>query len=259
MTMNDLYAWCIVPFDSVKRTPQERVDMLKRLGFNKYAYDWRIENLDEMAAEFRLADENDMDVIAVWMWLDARSDRVDSLSDANNRVFEAIREADLRTQIWVSFHPNFFEGLNDAEAVEKGRQIIGYLSGRAEEQGCKIGLYNHGDWFGRPENQIKIIEALPDYDIGLVYNFHHAHDQLDEYEENVKRMMPYLRYVNLNGMRREGPKIIPLGEGDLEGGMIQLLLDKGYRGPFGLLGHVENADVEVILKQNRSGFFDLMK
>ena len=38
---DNLVAWCIVPFDAKKRGPTERVEMLQKLGFKKYAYDWR--------------------------------------------------------------------------------------------------------------------------------------------------------------------------------------------------------------------------
>ncbi len=30
---DNLVAWCVVPFDSKKRGPEERVAMLRRLGF----------------------------------------------------------------------------------------------------------------------------------------------------------------------------------------------------------------------------------
>src|SRR5687768_9449389 len=35
----NLVAWCIVPFDSTKRGPEERAAMLDRLGFRRFAYD----------------------------------------------------------------------------------------------------------------------------------------------------------------------------------------------------------------------------
>ena len=38
-----------MPFDSKKRTPEERIDMLEELGFTRYAYDWRTEHLDDAA------------------------------------------------------------------------------------------------------------------------------------------------------------------------------------------------------------------
>ena len=71
--MDNLYAWCIVPFDSKERSPEERIQMLSDLGINKYAYDWREKHLPEMADEWQLAQENDIEVMAVWMWIDQRS------------------------------------------------------------------------------------------------------------------------------------------------------------------------------------------
>ena len=41
----NLVAWCIVPFDSKKRGPSERAQMLVRLGIKKLAYDWRDEHV----------------------------------------------------------------------------------------------------------------------------------------------------------------------------------------------------------------------
>ena len=68
--MNNYYAWCIVPFDNQNRTPEERIEMLKDLGFVSYAYDWREEHLPEMAKEINLARKNGIDINAVWMWID---------------------------------------------------------------------------------------------------------------------------------------------------------------------------------------------
>ena len=35
--------------------------------------------------------------------------------------------------------------------------------------------------------------------------------------------------------------------------MLQRVLDSGFTGPFGVLGHVDDADVEVILRGNLQG------
>jgi len=64
--MDDLVAWCIVPFDSRKRTPEERIAMLERLGFKRYAYDWRAEHLPDTARELRLARDHGIRIEAVW-------------------------------------------------------------------------------------------------------------------------------------------------------------------------------------------------
>ena len=47
-------------------------------------------------------------------------------------------------------------------AVARGAEMVAYLGGRAAETGSRVALYNHGGWFGEPENQVRIIEALPD-------------------------------------------------------------------------------------------------
>jgi hypothetical protein len=54
-------------------------------------------------------------------------------------------------------------------------------------------------------------------------------------------------------MKKDGPKIIPIGEGNLEKEMINFLVKLGYKGPFGVLGHVKSEDVELTLKKNLKG------
>ena len=178
---------------------------------------------------------------------------MEGLNSSNEKVFSVIEEVGYECQIWVSFNANFFENLSDADSVNKGAKMIAFLSNKAAALNCKIALYNHGDWFGEPENQIKIIKALPNEDLGLVYNFHHAHNQIDDFPEMVTIMLPYLWNVNLDGLRKEGPKILPIGAGDYEKEMIELLIAQGYKGDFGILGHVEEADVKTILKANLDG------
>ncbi len=42
---DNLVAWCIIPYDSKKRNPEERATMLKELEFRSFAYDWRNNDL----------------------------------------------------------------------------------------------------------------------------------------------------------------------------------------------------------------------
>ena len=251
LAMDDLVAWCIVPFDSRKRSPEERIAMLERLGFKRYAYDWRAEHLPDTARELRLAASRGIRVEAVWVWIE--KDRPGRLSEDNERLLAALKEAGLATQLWVGFAPAFFEGVSDQEKVARGAEMVRHLSDRAAETKSRVALYNHGDWFGEPENQVRIIQALPGRDIGIVYNFHHGHEHIARFDALVKAMRPYLWVVNLNGMRPEGPKILPFGTGTHERQMLQTVLDSGFKGPFGVLGHVDDADVEEILRGNLRG------
>lgn len=257
ISIDEVHAWCIVPFDSEKRTPAERIEMLKGLGIKSYVYDWREEHLDEMVSEWKLAKEQGIDVKGVWLWIDANHDSIPQLSENSERVLKSIAETDLQTEIWLGFHSNYFEGLDDKYAVNKGAETIKYFNERATAMGCSVKLYNHGDWFGEPENQIKIIEHANLPNVQLVYNFHHGHHHIDRFPELVKAMMPYLGTVNINGMEKDGSKILPVGQGDYEKEMMNTLIKEGYNKPFGILGHVDNADVNLILKANLDGLKDL--
>src|SRR5690348_11450557 len=89
----NLIAWCIVPFDNQHRTPAQRVEMLKRLGFTQYAYDWRHEHVPTFAEEISLAKKAGIKIAAVWMWIDKNTDRVGQLSEDNEEVLKIIKDS----------------------------------------------------------------------------------------------------------------------------------------------------------------------
>lgn len=254
----NLLAWCIIPYDSLHRTPAERIAMLKRLGFTQYVWDWRPKHLSILPEEIRLAREAGLKIRGAWLWIDAQTDSVGALSESNRAVLAAFAEAHMPVEYWVGFNSNYFEGLGDASRVGKGAAMVAYLRDVAAKSGGTIALYNHGDWFGEPDNQLRIIEAVGDPSVGMVYNFHHGHDQIDAFPEFLPRILPHLRAVNLDGMTPGGPKILPIGSGTREREMIKLLVDSGYRGPIGILGHVDDVDVEPILAANLAGLRKLV-
>ena len=131
--------------------------------------------------------------------------------------------------------------------------MINYVKTIADEIGCKLAIYNHHGWFGDPHNQLKILEALNQKDISMVYNFHHAHEHVDEFCDFVKEIIPYLSYVNLNGVKKDGEQILPIGKGDHEFEMLKCLKAEGYNGPFGILGHIKTEDVKIVLERNIDG------
>ena len=251
--IENLIPWSIVAFDSLERSPAERIAMVKDLGFSQYAFGGREKHIATMEQEIRLAKKENIKISAVWLYMNPAKDKPGQLKPMSEKVFQSLESTGLETQIWVGFAPNYFDGLSQEESLKKATDMISYLSERAEKIGCKIGLYNHGGWYGNPENLLAIINSLSQYEIGIVYNFHHAHSQLDTYEENIKLMLPHLWCVSLNGMKAGGPKIISIGKGDLEKGMIQSLLDISYQGPFAILGHVKGGDPAIILKENYEG------
>jgi hypothetical protein len=251
----NLIAWCIVPFDAEGRSPEERADMLDELGISQLAYDYRDEHLASFIEEINVLKEHGIDLSAVWFWV--RGDSNGLLDSSNKFILESLEKTGTRTELWVSFPDDYYDGNTDAESLQKATDAIREILERVEEIGCTLALYNHGGWFGEPENLVRIIEAIGSGKIKIVYNFHHGHHRIDHFKEDFARMMPYLSTVNINGMRKEGPKIITLGRGDQELNMLKVIKESGYTGPVGILGHTEGEDIRVVLKRNLEGLGQL--
>ena len=246
----NLVAWCIVPFDAAERSPEERAEMLNELGIAKFAYDYREKHLASFAEEISVLRKHKIELSAVWFWV---QDTGNGLLDKSNEfVLETLKQTNTRTELWVSFPEAYYVG-TDEENLQKAVSAVREIEQRAEDIGCTIALYNHGGWFGEPENLVGIIKAIGSDKIRIVYNFHHGHHRIDQFKEDLEMMLPYLSTVNINGMRKEGPMIITLGQGDEESGMLRTLVESGYNGPVGILGHTEGEDIKVVLERNLEG------
>ncbi|MFC1537631.1 sugar phosphate isomerase/epimerase family protein [Gemmatimonadota bacterium] len=253
---DNLVAWCIVPFDAKKRGPEERARMLETLGITRLAYDWRNEHIVEFDDEIDALNRHGIDLEAFWTPCNA-----DNPLDTPNlqTILDLLKRRNVRTQLWVSLNMDGKEKKTQDEKVAIAASAIGQLADAAEKIGCSVGLYNHGGWFGEPENQVAIIKRLDRPNIGIVYNFHHGHEHIDRFAELVALMRPYLMTLNLNGMKMDGSKILSLGAGDRELGMLEIIRDSGYDGPIGILGHRTDEDVEVVLNENLEGLKKLLE
>ena len=240
---DNLVAWCIVPYDGKHRTPAERVEMLHRLGFRHYAYDWRDQHLPTFDAELDELARRDIELTAVWFPA--------ALNDQARVLLHALRKHKLKPQLWV---------MADVNNVQAGVDAIAPVAREAKTLGCTVGLYNHGGWFGEPENQIAILEQLKKNgvtNVGLVYNLHHGHTHLDRFPALLAKMKPYLLALNLNGMTKDGDeangrKILPIGQGELDLSLLKTIRDSGYAGPIGILNHTDE-DAEGRLRDNLEG------
>ncbi len=243
---DNLVAWCIVPFDAKKRTPAERVEMLQKLGFKKYAYDWRAEHLATFDDEVTLLKKAKIELTAVWFPANLGADA--------QKLLAVIEKHEVKPQLWITMGEP--AGADRAAKVEAAAKAIRPIAEEAAKLGCTVALYNHGGWFGEPENQVAIIGALKLKNVGIVYNQHHGHDHFDKFPELLKLMKPHLLAVNLNGSvkggDKAGKKIMPLGTGELDVKMLTAIRDSGYAGPIGILGHTQD-DAAERLADNLDG------
>jgi sugar phosphate isomerase/epimerase len=247
---SNLVAWCIVPFDARKRGPEERAQMLDRLGLHRFAYDWRAEHIPAFETEIETCRKHHIEITA-W-WFPTTLDR-----DAQT-ILTLLKRKNLQTQLWVMGGGEPTKSpAEQAERVEAEVARLRPIAEAAAAIGCTVGLYNHGGWFGEPENQLAIIKTLNAPNVGIVYNFHHGHDHIERFAELFPKIKPHLYCVNINGMVKDGEqlgkKILPVGEGDHELAMLKLVQQSGWRGPIGILNHLPEADAEVTLRKNLEG------
>lgn len=255
----NLVAWCIVPFDAKKRGPEERAAMLERLGFKMFAYDYRAEHVPTFEAEIEALQRHHLRLLAWWFPTELNAEAKQILA-----LLQRHQQRDV--QLWVTGG-----GEPTKSAAEWQQRVIAEanriqpIAVAAGDIGCVVGLYNHGAWFGEPENQIAIIENLRARgitNVGLVYNLHHGHAQLPRFAGLLARMKPYLLALNLNGMFRDGAttgrQIVPLGQGDLDAEWLGIIRDSGWQGPIGILNHTDE-DAESRLQDNLDGLDWLLR
>ena len=251
----NLMAWCIVPFDSKKRGPEERAAMLEKLGFTQFAYDYRAEHIPTFDAEVEALKKHKVELSAWWFPGDLNAEA--------RGILDVLKRHKVKAQLWVTGGGEMPKSAREQKfQVIKEVNRIRPIAEEAAKIGCSVGLYNHGGWFGEPENQLAIIEELKLPNVGIVYNQHHGHDHLDRFPELLKKMLPHLYVLNLNGMmsdgERRGQKILPLGQGELDLKLLKVISESGYQGPIGILGHTQD-DAEQRLQDNLDGLAWLVK
>jgi len=248
----NLMAWCIVPFDAKKRGPEERAMMLDQLGFKHFAYDYRAEHIPTFDAEIAACKKHGVGFDAWWFPTEMNAEA--------RLILDVLKRNQVKAQLWVTGGGNPTKTPEEQRArVEAEAKRIRAIADAAATIGCTVALYNHGNWFGEPENQIQIIGRLKQdgvTNVGIVYNLHHGHDHLDRFATLLQQMKPYLLVLNLNGMTRAGDKvgkkILPLGQGDLDLGLLKVIRDSGWHGPIGILNHTDE-DADARLRDNLDG------
>ena len=251
----NLLAWCIVPFDARKRGPQERAAMLQRLGIGALAYDWRDQHIERFDEELCQLRDHGVEMTAFWLSGSYQQDERGVWEDPHLlAALEFVERNDLKIEMWKMLVGGDLQQIADVNArYDAAAAQAEVLATIFNERGCTYGMYNHGSWGGEPATMVEVVKRVEVDNVGIVYNFFHGHDQLDLMPDAFRAMRPYLMSVNLNGMTPEGPKILPLGTGERDREILQMIADSGYDGPIGLIDHRPEIDAEVSLRENLAG------
>ncbi len=252
---DNLVAWCIVPFDIKERGPVERAEMLNGLGITKLAYDWRDKHIPTFDRELDALRSHHIQLQAFWL-----ASGLDPAKDKNvSVVLDFLTRNHVRTQIWYLLGtPPQFDALPQTRKVEEASAAVRYVATEAAQLGCTVGLYNHGGWFGEPENELAILAALHNKNVGLVYNFNHAQQQIDRFPEFFPKIEPRLIALNLAGLKRGDPEIHPLSSDGDEVEMIRLVHRSKFRGPIGIINETTDPDAETGLRKNLDGLRQIL-
>ena len=243
-----LVAWCIVPFDAKQRGPVERTVMLKRLGLKRVAYDWRAKHVVEFEEEILQYKKHGLEFFAFWA--------------VHEKAFKLFEKHGITPQVWYMF-PQPKGNTQEAKVSAAAKQLLPLVA-RTKKMGSQLGLYNHGGWSGEPANLAAVCKYLRKHHdakhVGIVYNLHHGHGHIVDWEKSLRQMKPYLLCLNLNGMNDGAkPKILQLGRGKHETAMIATIQKSGYAGPIGILDHRSDTDTEIALRENLEGLQKILK
>ncbi len=254
----NVQAWCIVPYDAKKRNPEQRAQMLLDLGIKRYAYDFREEHVPTFDQEVEVMKKAGIEITAWWF--------PTTLNKLAQLILDVIKRHGIKPELWVTGSgdpaPN---PAAQAERVTKEAARIRPIAEAAAGLGCKVLLYNHGGWFGDPENQVQVVAVLRAAgitNVGIVYNFHHGHDHIRNFARIWPRISREVMAVNFSGMvvdgDRQGRKIIHLGTGNEELTMMRTIYRSGWRGSVGILSHIAEFDAAETLKSNLAGYDKLL-
>ena len=248
---SNLIAWCIVPFDNKNRTPEKRAQMLNKLGINKLAYDWREKHVPTFDDELNALRKHNIKLQSFWYYSGPEPEKDKNFAT----IIDLLKRHNVKTQIWTMITGiKDLEKMTQEEKIEAVSKPVKYIAEKAAEAGSSVGLYNHGGWFGEPENQIAIIEHLKLPNLGIVYNFSHSEEQIHRFPEFYPKILPYLYAINLTGLRGGIPaKVVPVGEGNIEYRMMKIIEESDYSGPIGIINEDFAPDAEDGLKMNMEG------
>jgi len=284
---DNLIAWCVVPFDAKKRSPEERAAMLQGLGFKHFAYDWRENDVPTFDAEIEALQHHGIELTAWWFPIAAD----DALAKS---TLETFKRHGVHPQLWVvstrkepeipgmpkteeefnKLTPEQFSALltkawqadmpktpqEQLARVQEETDRIQALVRLAAPYGTKVELYNHNGWFGMVDNQLAIIHELKKRgvrDVGMVYNFSHArdamHDDTVRFPQIWKEIRPYVVAVNITGTHMDDstPIIYP-SQGDRELEMMRTIQGSDWKGRVGVIAE-KGGDAEITLKNYMIG------
>ena len=234
-----LAAWCVVPYDDRERSPQERADVLAKLGIDALAWDWRDEHVEHFGEQLDALAERNLTLAAIWAPIPDGE-----LNPALETQVCIASDRGLAPQLWACAEFGAPGPMTAAGEPKPYAERLEPLAKLTADHGMTLALYNHMGWFGEPLNQLGILDELATMgfaNTGLAYMQHHGHAHIDDFAELWPQFQHAVVALGLNGMR-DGAlwgdgKVLPYGHGPRDLELARVIADSGWRGLTAVIGH----------------------
>ena len=248
---NPFFAMDTGTIDETHKTAKSQAEMVRELGYAGIGY-WQrnpagaAEGLQEMLGEL---DRCDLKAFPVYFSI--------KLEEPNEKYMPLIAEsikllAGRETTIWLAITSDTCQR-SSSTGDEKAVSIIREIADLARNDGLGVALYPHADfWLERVDDAVRVAAKVNRRNVGVTFNLYHwlKTDSPANMESAIKKAMPYLSVVTINGMTAAG-SIETLDGGTFDVyKFLKTLKREGFKGPIGLQGYGIAGDVRVNLRRS---------
>lgn len=239
-------------WNAESESPEYWAGLVKEAGFDGMEL-IGVKRLDEMIPALQM---HNLKLYALYIEIN-----IDNDQPYDPRVKEYIWQMkNTGLHLWVHVHSTRYKP-SDPAGDETCIPIIRELADYAESYGVKIAFYPHTDfWVEKSDDGVRLAEKVNKSNVGTVFNLCHflKKDERDKLEEKLKKAMPHLFLVSINGAD-DGDTgsmgwdrlIQPLGSGNYDVlHVLEILKEHGYRNPVGLQCYDIKGKPEVFLRQS---------
>jgi sugar phosphate isomerase/epimerase len=161
------------------------------------------------------------------------------------------------TIVWLAM-PGRKLAAGSAEGDERAVGILREIADLAAGSRLRVSLYPHHAFYVESvDDALRLMRKADRPNVSVTFNLCHwlRVDRKRDLEGLLKRAMPHLTVVTINGADTEGDDwsrlIQPLGRGGYDMyGLLRTLDSLGYKGPIGFQGYGIKGDVRENLKES---------
>ncbi|GMU21238.1 MAG: hypothetical protein AMXMBFR13_13310 [Phycisphaerae bacterium] len=235
--------------DAAYQSYEAQAAMLKELGYAGWGPSGE-QNVPEM---LKALDAHGLKMFALYTGLniDPEGPAYDpKLKD----TLAALKER--KTILWV-FVTSKKHKPSSTDGDERAVALLREVADLAHEAGLRVAIYPHFAFYvEKTDDAVRLARKANRRNLGVTFNLCHwlRSEPGQDLLPLLRRAMPYLFVVTINGADREGTDwgrlIQPLGEGDYDVyGLLTALRNLGFEGPIGFQGYGIKGDVHAVLKK----------